>query len=385
MQLTLDLDLDSTGLAVNGPLNDSADYMSRQIITYLGNKRALLPMIRYALEIVRSETGKAKLDTLDLFSGSGIVSRLFKQFSSTLYTNDLETYSVINNRCYLTNKSASSSLELPKFYSQLEESINQNWRTDGFIAEMYAPRNDNNILPGERVFFTRRNAEYLDSARTQIEFLPREIQHFFIAPLLASASIHANTSGVFKGFYKDRSGVGCFGGTGKNALSRILGEIKVELPLFSNHECETQVLQLDARDAICSIPHVDIAYLDPPYNQHPYGSNYFMLNLLAEYKKPREVSAVSGIPTNWNRSVYNKRAKAQDELFYVIENCDATYLLISYNSEGFINYDDMVSFLEKLGSVRVIEMQYNTFRGSRNLRNRDIHVTEYLFLLRRDV
>ena len=333
--------------------NDNANYMSEQIITYIGNKRSLLPVIQSTMNIICDEIGRNKLVTLDLFSGSGVVARLLKQYSSFLYANDIELYSLINNICYLSNKSVVNKFNLIKF--------------------------------GERVFYTRRNAEYLDTARTQIGLLPLEVQPYFLAPLIASASVHTNTSGVFKGFYKDSEGVGCFGGVGKNALTRILGDIEVQIPVLSDYECKSKVLQMNAIDAVKSLPHVDVAYLDPPYNQHPYGSNYFMLNLLASYEKPNEVSSVSGIPKDWNRSNFNKRRIAQNELFNVIEQCDASYVLISYNSEGFIQYEDMVSFLEQLGTVRIIETQYNTFRGSRNLRNRNIHVTEYLFLLKKAI
>lgn len=379
MQLSLDLGCD----AETTMYNDSASYMSKQIITYIGNKRSLLPLIQYAMSIICGEIGRDKLSILDLFSGSGIVARLLKQYSSFLYVNDLELYSAVNNACYLSNKSVVEKLNLTEVYQRLLASIKDEWRTDGFISEMYAPADDEHIQLGERVFYTRRNAEYLDTARTQIGLLSLEVQPYFLAPLIASASVHTNTSGVFKGFYKDGEGVGCFGGVGKNALTRILGDIEVQIPVLSNYECKSKVLQMNAIDAVELLPHVDVAYLDPPYNQHPYGSNYFMLNLLASYKKPNEVSSVSGIPKNWNRSNFNKRAMAQNELFKVIEQCDASYVLISYNSEGFIQYEDMVSFLEQLGTVRIIETQYNTFRGSRNLRNRDIHVTEYLFLLRK--
>jgi len=41
----------------------------------------------------------------------------------------------------------------------------------------------------------------------------------------------------------------------------------------------------------------------------------------------------------------------------------------------------MKSMLNKIGKVTVLETRYNTFRGSRNLNNRDIHVKEYLYLL----
>jgi adenine-specific DNA-methyltransferase len=212
--------------------------------------------------------------------------------------------------------------------------------------------------------------------------LPEDLQKYFLAPLFAQASVHVNTAGVFKGFYKD-DGVGCFGGAGKNALKRILGEIDVEVPLFSRFTCGFTVMQNDAHEALRKIPDVDLAYLDPPYNQHPYGSNYFMLNLLATYKQPTETSTISGIPLGWNRSAYNKPKVAREELFRVVNNCKASYLLISYNSEGFISYENFVEFLSALGELKVFETKYNAFRGSRNLRQRDIHTKEYLFLLKR--
>ena len=39
--------------------------------------------------------------------------------------------------------------------------------------------------------------------------------------------------------------------------------------------------------------------------------------------------------------------------------------------------------LQRMGDVDEFEIRYNTFRGSRNLKNRNIHVTEQLFLLER--
>ena len=43
----------------------------------------------------------------------------------------------------------------------------------------------------------------------------------------------------------------------------------------------------------------------------------------------------------------------------------------------------MLDMLSAVGRVEVIESVYNTFRGSRNLRNRPLHVTEYLYLVER--
>ena len=40
--------------------------------------------------------------------------------------------------------------------------------------------------------------------------------------------------------------------------------------------------------------------------------------------------------------------------------------------------------LSKIGKVTIMEKKYNTFRGSRNLNNRDIHVKEFLYLVEVD-
>jgi len=205
-----------------------------------------------------------------------------------------------------------------------------------------------------------------------------------MGPLLSSASIHANTAGVFKGFYKNRhTGIGQFGGSGSDALVRIMGEIRLDLPVLSNLECDCEVLQEDANAAAGRLTDLDLAYIDPPYNQHPYGSNYFMLNLLVRYERPTHISRVSGIPADWRRSGYNVRARSLPLLSRLLHAIDAPFLLVSFNNEGFISPAQMHETLRGLGSVDVLETRYNAFRGSRNFNNRPLHVTEQLFLVER--
>jgi adenine-specific DNA-methyltransferase len=257
---------------------------------------------------------------------------------------------------------------------------------EGIISRLYAPRDDENIKPGERVFYTSRNARYIDTARRLIENLDEKDRPFFLAPLLSEASIHANTSGVFKGFYKcKKSGRGRFGGTNADALSRIQGNISLPFPVFSRYACPIEVYRDDAAAAARRLPEVDVAYLDPPYNQHPYGSNYFMLNLIVEYREPKNLSAVSGIPAGWNRSAYNNRFRSRAAFGELVSALRAKFLLISFNSEGFISFEEMLGLLRRLGTVKVLETRYNAFRGSRNLRARNnIHTTEYLYLVEKN-
>ena len=139
----------------------------------------------------------------------------------------------------------------------------------------------------------------------------------------------------------------------------------------------------DATELAPKLGSFDFAYLDPPYNQHPYGSNYFMLNLIVHYRRPAEVSAVSGIPSDWRRSGYNVRARSAELLQDLFRHTDAGHLLVSYSDEGFVGPDEMRTLLEAEGRVEVIEVPYNAFRGSRSFANRPLHVLERLFLVER--
>ena len=362
-------------------VDEDPRYLTEQLITYIGNKRALLPLIQRGVAAVRARLGAGhKMRALDAFSGSGVVSRLLKQHCSHLYCNDLENYSRILNTCYLSNHSSPHLQHLPELHRELCAQIEAH-PTPGLITELYAPADDAHIRPGERAFYTHRNAVFLDTARQAIEQLPQELRPYFLAPLLTQASVHTNTSGVFKGFHKNAEGIGQFGGRARNALQRILAPISLPLPLFSRHECEVSVLQQDALQAARSLHGLDLAYLDPPYNQHPYGSNYFMLNLLVDYKKPESISRVSGIPKGWNRSVFNVRTRAAAALTELVEAVPAPFVLISYNSEGFIPPQQMEEILHPLGKLSTLRQRYNTFRGCRNLRNRANKVDELLYLL----
>ncbi|MDI6756548.1 MAG: DNA adenine methylase [Endomicrobiia bacterium] len=368
------------------PLSENNDYLSEQLITYIGGKRSLLEFIGDGLAPVKKKLNKSKLKIFDVFSGSGIVARYMKRHAELLIVNDMEKYSEVVNKCYLTNKSRVDQKILKEVHSHLLHKLRHRDLREGFICELYAPKDADDIKSDERVFYTPRNAKYIDTARQYIEELPEELKKYFIAPLLSEASVHANTSGVFKGFYKNsETNIGQFGGNNRDALTRILGEIELKYPVFSNYECEYRVYRGDSNQVCEQVDDVDVAYIDPPYNQHPYGSNYFMLNLIADYVRPKNISPVSGIPNEWRRSDYNKKKSAYNSLRELSYNLRAKYLLISFNSEGFVKSEDMTDMLKNIGKVEVMETRYNTFRGSRNLNGRGIHVKEYLYLAEKSI
>lgn len=365
-----------------GSMGENPDFLTKQLVTYIGNKRSLLYTIEVALGKLCQRLGRDKLRLLDAFSGSGVVSRRFKAYASYIATCDLEAYAAVLGRCFLTNRSALREDRLEELVAYLNRAVLSQDNCCGFIEELYAPQDEQHITAQDRVFYTKENARRLDSYRCLIAELPHKYHDLLLGPLLGRASVHANTSGVFKGFHKNKTTkIGQFGGSGRDALKRILGVITLEAPILSRFECQCDVIQGDINEVVGNLPEFDVAYLDPPYNQHPYGANYFMLNLLTNYVRPNDISKVSGIPTDWNRSGYNVKQKSLSLLENLVENLQAKYVLISFNNEGFVTTDEIESMLSKYGRVECADTKYNAFRGSRSFANRSVHVTEYLYTL----
>lgn len=363
---------------------EDPSYLSRQLVTYIGNKRGLAGPISQAVVDVRNRLGGRKLRSCDLFAGSGFVARLLKKHSSLVVSNDLELYAQAIGECFLANRVEALFLEAAEHADRLNRAVLDGASHDGFIRELYSPVDDQNIQIGERVFYSNDNARRLDFYVQELAKLPDEIRRLLLGPLLSSASIHANTGGVFKGFYKDKySGIGKFGGAAGDATGRILSPITLEAPVQSVFRSDHEVFRRDANDLAPELDSFDLVYIDPPYNQHPYGSNYFMLNLLVDYQCPQEVSRVSGIPRNWNRSGYNVKKRSLALLADLFDKIPARFLLVSFNSEGYVSVEEIKEALEAHGRVDEEILKYNTYRASRNLRDRSIHVNEHLFLLDR--
>lgn len=368
----------------NSDIDFRDDYFTSHLITYLGNKRKLLPFINSAIERVKKEVGKDKITAVDGFSGSGVVARLLKNHTTELISNDFEQYAKTVNTAFLTNSSDIDKVRLKKAIDYLNENRLKPTDSEYFITKNYAPEDDDNIKLGERVFYTHNNALAIDNIRYMIEHdIDEDLRIFCLAELLVKASIHNNTSGVFKGFHK-KDGIGHFGGAGENALERIKGDIYLDMPIFSKAENNTKVFCEDTNELVKKLDEVDLVYYDPPYNQHPYGSNYFMLNIINGGKPVKIQDGVSGIAEDWQRSAYNKPQPAYEAMDDLIKNTKAKYILISYNNEGIIPIYDFKQIVSKYGEYELLEQDYNTYRGSRNLNNRAIKVKELLWLLKKD-
>lgn len=99
-------------------MNLESEYLTKQIIAYIGNKRKLLSLIYKAIQNLGIDV-KPGLKFFDVFAGSGVVSRFAKSLNFEVFSNDWEYYSFIINSAYVaTNKRKSKSFSVRKMISK---------------------------------------------------------------------------------------------------------------------------------------------------------------------------------------------------------------------------------------------------------------------------
>lgn len=364
-----------------------SEFVLQPMITYIGNKRKLVPWIMEIVDEIRLRQGGRQLVAFDGFAGSGVVSRALMSKCSILHSNDMEYYSYVLLKCFLETPTALQRERIARHFDDMDILLDIASES-GFVSELYAPKNTDVIKADERCFYTRENAMIIDTLLKYIAGIEEDIKCYLLGPLLIKASINVNTAGVFRGFYK-KDGVGHFGGAAENALERILAPIELVRPVWSNSSCVSKCYNSDINNLITTFKdgELDVIYLDPPYNEHPYGSNYFMLNLIALNREPTEYSKVSGIPKFWNKSAFNGRGTAYNTMLDLLRNClmKARYTLVSYNNEGLVTEEDWNRiFLELRCEVKMYQKEYDTYHGSRNLGDRNKKVVEILYVISRE-
>ena len=384
------------------------DFLKQQLITYMGNKRKLPPHIHHVIshvqEQIHKDTGKNTISFADPFSGSGVVTRLalVSEHVSHIVANDLAHYAHTCNLCYLRTPSEHDRMHIHALIDQSnalpDPTPEQQW-----IATHWAPADDEHILEGERCYFTRQNALRIDAIRNFIESdaVPENLKPYLLAPLLTQASIHNNTNGQFAAFYKDADGVGAFGGKKAVDIKRITERIALPYPCFHhNTETTNTTSSLTRKDAIQwskdmtdNGETVDLLYLDPPYNKHPYSIYYFLLDIIAKWDKTIDIpDSYRGQPKTWVRSPFNSSSDAARALRSMIANTPTRFVALSYYDAGILSVKEIDLLMAEHGDVERHAIQHNvykrlhglgTYKRSAGGGETDGGAKEYLWILKK--
>ena len=367
-------------------------FLSEQIITYMGNKRKLLGKLGDAVDGIVEKLDSSHLRIGDGFSGSGVVGRLLKTKAGSLFTNDLAGYSYIMNECYLSTPSKTVKNKIHKYIDQanaladrFEEPIENPW-----ISKHWSPQREP-IKKGERAYYTRENGRRIDIIRDYIETLPKKYRPYLLAPLLVEASIHNNTNGQFSAYYKNGE-VGAYGGKNGVDTKRITKSIRLPYPIFNDQDCVVKNTQMDTNKWVELFQRepLDIVYYDPPYNKHPYNIYYFLLDIITRWDKNETIPETTrGQPLDWKQSDYNSLVKAKSAMENLIQNTNATYILLSYNDGGIISIPDLDALLKKKSAnvekIPIVHKTYNRLKGISNYkREKDYKdVKEFLYVIKK--
>lgn len=344
-------------------------------MNYIGSKIKLLPFIE---ESINKVIGDEKCETFcDIFAGTGSVGAHFKKQGYKIIANDLQYYSYVLNKQIIGNHLEFKFEGLTSIVTELKDSLIENRKyivceyltkirkKEGFIFKNYSPNKNS-----DRMYLTEHNAKKCDAIRTRIEYwkqknLITENEYFFlIASLIKSVDNLANVLSVYGAHLKYF----------KKSATKLL-ELK-PYPLIINDK-EHEIYNDDANLLIKDIQS-DILYIDPPYNERQYATNYHLLETIAKYDKP-EIYGKTGLrPYQHQKSKYCSKEFAEKTFKDLIEKANAKYIFVSYNNEGIIPQSQIKDILSSKGEYGCFEQKYSRYKSDSKREYKAKYTIEYL-------
>lgn len=329
-------------------------------MNYIGSKHKLSSFLKDAIiDTVGSDL--SNLVFCDLFAGTGSVGRTFKPLVKQIIANDVEFYSYVLNRNYIGNHQSLMYEEHLSFLNNIKES-------EGFVFHNYSENGNEG-----RLYFSSENGKKIDAIRQQIEIwknkdeISEDDYFFLLASLIESADKVANTASVYGAYLKQLK---------KSAQKELI----LKPALFTLNCNKHQVFNADSNALIKKIKG-DMLYLDPPYNERQYGSNYHLLNTIAKYDS-FEPQGKTGLRTYY-RSAYCKKNEVKNSFEELIKNANFKYIFLSYNNEGLMTEDEVKSVMSAYGKYSLKTTNYQRFKADKteNRNHTATSTVEYLHIL----
>ena len=113
---------------------------------------------------------------------------------------------------------------------------------------------------------------------------------------------------------------------------------------------------------------VDLAYLDPPYNQHRYDSNYHVWETIVAWDAPDHYGVAckrEDLRDPAHRSAFNGRRTMPAALGRVIAAVQAEVVVLSYNNESWLSFDELHELCAARGHVEVLAFDSARYVGAR--------------------
>jgi adenine-specific DNA-methyltransferase len=306
------------------------------VIKYLGSKRALLPVLEQLFGASKASTG------LDLFTGTTRVAALMKQLGMHVSALDTASYSEVLAKTFI--ELDAREVDYPEFGREITH-LNQIAGRSGYFTKAFCE---------EARFFQAKNGERIDAIRETIEtdYKQSWLYYPLLASLLMAADKVDSTTGVQMAYLKTWS-------------RRSSLDLDLKIPELIAGKGRS--VRADANEVVSSLPEVDLAYLDPPYNQHRYFGNYHIWETLIRWDKPEYYGiANKRIDTRSaeNKSEFNSKLTMPDALRRLISGLTAKTLVLSYNNESWLSRRELTDMCSKFEDVQILDFDFKRYVGS---------------------
>jgi adenine-specific DNA-methyltransferase len=126
------------------------------------------------------------------------------------------------------------------------------------------------------------------------------------------------------------------------------------------------VARTDANELAPELDGIDLAYVDPPYNQHSYLGNYHVWETLVRWDAPAHYGvACKRVDCRTRKSAYNRRSLALQALADLIEKLATPWVVVSFSDEGFHRPEEIEALLARRGHVGAVSVGRPRYVGAR--------------------
>ncbi len=307
------------------------------MIKYLGSKRRLVPVLGDMF------TASGAVHALDLFTGTTRVAQELKRRGGIVTALDSARYSEVFARCYIaTDGDRVDREELAGAIARLDALDGR----PGYFTETFCVASR---------YLQPENGERIDAIRDAIEaeFAGSPLYPLLLTSLVEAADRVDSTVGVQMAFLKQWA---------PRARQRLTLRMPELLPGPGT------AVRGDAVEAVAALGSFDLAYLDPPYNQHRYFTNYHVWETLVAWDAPEHYGIAckrTDARDDATKSAFNRKREMPVALRACMEQVDAPLVILSYNDESWIDLDELLAIGTARGQVVALAFDSARYVGAR--------------------